>query len=97
MEVTVLYVEACPHASLAADRITIALDRLGIDAPVHERLIENEEQAEALGFSGSPTVLVNGRDPFPTAPSGMSCRLYAVEDGTQGAPTVDQLVAALRP
>jgi hypothetical protein len=96
MDVTVLYVDACPHASLATDRIATALDRVGIDAQVLEQLVESEEQADAIGFTGSPTLLVDGRDPFSTAPSGMSCRLYSTEEGTQGAPSVNQLVNALR-
>jgi hypothetical protein len=80
MEVNVLCVDACPHASRATDRIATALDRVGIDAQVLEQLVERKEQADPIAFSGSPTLLVDGRDPFPTAPSGMSsCRLYSTE------------------
>ncbi len=96
MRVTVLYVERCPHVALAAERVATALDRLGIDAPVLEQLVESEERATALGFGGSPTVLVDGVDPFPARTAGLSCRLYATEEGPEGAPSVGQLVEALR-
>jgi hypothetical protein len=52
-----------------------------------------------VGFRGSPTVLVDGRDPFldRDSPVGrLACRVDRTEDGLAGAPTVDQLVAALR-
>lgn len=95
-ETQVLYVEGCPHVALATDRLRTALDSLGIDVPVQQQLVESEKQAAALDFGGSPTVLVDGRDPFPAAPSGLSCRLCATEERTQGAPSVAQLVEALR-
>jgi hypothetical protein len=64
---------------------------------VERRLVVTPEQAEAARFPGSPTVLVNGRDPFadPAAPVGLSCRVYGTADGLAGAPTVEQLLAVL--
>jgi hypothetical protein len=55
------------------------------------------EEALRLGFRGSPTILLDGQDPFADqdAPVGLACRLYATEGGLQGAPTIDQLRAAL--
>ncbi len=45
---------------------------------------------------GSPTILVDGVDVAPTRRSaGDTCRLYATTDGLVGAPTVEQIVAAL--
>jgi hypothetical protein len=96
VNVTVLYVEGCPHIALAVERVTAAFERLRIDVPLDLKLVDGEEQAAALGFGGSPTVLVDGRDPFPNAPAGLSCRLYATEKGMQGAPSIAQLVEALR-
>ena len=51
-----------------------------------------------LWFRGSPTVLVDGRDPFAdeSAPAGLSCRVFATPEGLRGAPTVGQLLAVLR-
>ena len=56
------------------------------------------EEAEAVRFRGSPTILVNGQDPFadPDAPVGLSCRVYRTDAGLAGAPTVEQLLTVLR-
>jgi hypothetical protein len=53
---------------------------------------------DAIGFRGSPSILVNGTDAFPdpSAPFGLSCRNYATPDGFAGAPTLDQLRAVIR-
>ncbi len=51
-----------------------------------------------MQFHGSPTVLVDGQDPFPgdAAPAGLSCRVYRTASGVSGAPTIEQLVEVLR-
>jgi hypothetical protein len=50
-----------------------------------------------IGFSGSPTVLVDGRDPFAagSARAGLTCRRYRTERGVEGAPSVAQLRAVI--
>lgn len=61
------------------------------------RKVDSPEAAEELSFRGSPTVLVNGRDPFAQGdePVGLSCRIYQTPDGPAGSPTLDQLRAVL--
>ncbi len=63
----------------------------------HEK-VETAEDAERLGFIGSPTVLIDGSDPFaaPGSPVGLACRLYVTPEGLAGSPTVDQLAEVLR-
>jgi hypothetical protein len=48
-------------------------------------------------FRGSPTILLDGRDPFADAPSptGSACRVYVTENGAAGSPTVEQLMKIL--
>jgi hypothetical protein len=49
-----------------------------------------------LSFHGSPTIIVDGHDPFPTAGQpGLACRIYQTPAGPAGAPTVEQLRSAL--
>jgi hypothetical protein len=50
-----------------------------------------------VGFHGSPSILVDGIDVFagPDAGVGLSCRVYRTPDGPAGAPTIEQLRAAL--
>jgi hypothetical protein len=96
VDITVLYVEGCPHVALACRRVADALDRLGVTATSTQRLVHTDTEAAWTGFRGSPTILVDGVDPFPTnSAAGLSCRLYRGEAGVQGAPTVDQLIEVL--
>jgi hypothetical protein len=98
MDVTLLYFDGCPNSQEADERLREALARAGRDdVRVQHRLVTTAEQAEAAGFRGSPTVLVNGQDPFADldAPVGLSCRLFRTEAGLAGAPSVEQLLAVL--
>lgn len=98
MDVTLLYFDGCPNWRTAEQRLVEALERLGRrDVAVARRKVTSREEAHDVGFTGSPTVLVDGRDPFadPRGPVGLACRLYATRDGAQGAPSVDDLVAVL--
>jgi hypothetical protein len=95
--VTVLYFPGCPNWQTADGNLRAALVETGADVAVHRRIVDNVEDAERLGFLGSPTVLIDGRDPFaePGAVPGLSCRVYRTDGGLAGAPTVAQLRAAL--
>ncbi len=59
--------------------------------------VTSAEQADAVGFRGSPTILVDGADPFadPDAPTGLACRIYRTAAGVEPAPTVEQFRAVL--
>ncbi|WP_411144819.1 organomercurial lyase [Streptomyces sp. x-80] len=96
MRITVLTVPECPNAPLAVERVTAAL--AGRAARVELVEVLDQAQATELGMTGSPTVLLDGVDPF--APAGavpsISCRLYRDADGAvSGAPNVAALRAAL--
>ena len=63
-----------------------------------ETAIAGEREAAQAGMHGSPTLLVDGTDPFaaPGQPPSLSCRLYQDAAGrTSGAPTVEALRRAL--
>jgi len=96
--VRLLYIEDCPNWQVADARLKEALAAVGADpgAVTYEQ-VTTVEQAQALGFRGSPTILVDGTDPFadPAAPAGLACRLYRTASGVQPAPTVEQLHAVL--
>lgn len=98
MDVQLLYFDSCPNWRLAQDRLRAALHVVGRDVDVSLVEVATPEDAERLSFRGSPTVLVDGEDPFAdsAAPVGLSCRVFSTPDGRRGAPTVDQLVAVLR-
>ncbi|MFN2545184.1 MAG: thioredoxin family protein [Actinomycetota bacterium] len=91
-QITILYFNGCPSWQVAAARVR---DVTGQE-PELER-VESAEEAERLQFRGSPTILVDGEDPFAdeSAPVGLACRLYRTEDGVDGSPSMAQLRAAL--
>ncbi len=97
MRVQLLYFDDCPNWQVADTRLREALETLGRPVEVEKVLVTTPEQAEHWGFHGSPSVLIDGEDPFaqPGASVGLSCRLYRTPQGVGGSPTVDQLVEVL--
>jgi hypothetical protein len=98
MKITLRYFDGCPNWRVAEERLRAALADVGPeDAEVVLERVETYEEALGLGFQGSPTVLIDGRDPFADerADIGLACRVYLTPEGLQGAPTFDQLRAAL--
>jgi hypothetical protein len=97
MEIDLLYVPDCPNRAAARELIELALARTQLAAVVREQEIHSGEEAERLGMRGSPTILIDGRDPFAggAGPAAMSCRLYRRDAGVSGVPPVSQLIEAL--
>jgi len=98
VNVTLLYFDGCPSWRVADRRLREALTLVGHrDVRVEHRQVNTPEEAEAVQFHGSPTLLVDGHDPFApeNAPVGLSCRLYRTPHGLAGSPTVQQLSEAL--
>jgi hypothetical protein len=88
--VTVLAVPGCANGPLLDERLTVAAPGVR----VVRRVVGDEGEAAALGMRGSPTLLVDGVDPFATGhePFSVSCRLYRQGDGSvAGAPPVEAL------
>jgi hypothetical protein len=92
-ELTVLAVPDCPNASVLQQRLAgLVAGRPGVT--VTRRDITDLADAVRWGMHGSPTLLIDGRDPFAvpgTAPA-VACRLYPAENGRlEGAPAVSAL------
>ena len=93
MKLEILQVPGCPGADLLDARLA----ELG-HSRVIRRVVTSQADAERLGLAGSPTLLVDGADPFarPGQPPSVSCRLYLDEQGHRSpAPSPGQLRAAL--
>ncbi|HEV7756674.1 MAG TPA: DUF302 domain-containing protein [Mycobacteriales bacterium] len=76
---TLLYFDGCPNWRQAEDHLRTALRRVGAsDVVVRRREVCAVDEAERLGFGGSPTVLLDGVDPFaePGVGALLSCRVY---------------------
>jgi len=97
MKLQLLYFDGCPNWHVADDRLQGALKELGSTVEVERVLVSTPEDAKAWSFHGSPSILVDGEDPFaePGVDVGLSCRLYRTPGGVAGAPTVAQLVEVL--
>lgn len=94
MDVAVQYFDGCPHWRTMDERVRGLADELGLR--IRYQVVTSPEDAAALSFHGSPTILVDGSDPFPASgPPGLACRIYDTPEGPAGSPTEHQLRAAL--
>jgi hypothetical protein len=95
VKIEVISIPGCPNHQPTLDRVNAALRSGAVVADVREILVDNESEAQSLGFFGSPTVRVNGKDVEPPTGfrDGISCRIYA--DGT-GIPPETALKLAIR-
>jgi hypothetical protein len=91
VKVELLYFDGCPHWRTAGERLVSLQSELGFE--LNRVLVSTPEEAIRLGFTGSPTIRVDGVDPFAMrdAQVGFACRMYETPAGPAGSPTVDQL------
>ena len=102
VRVEVLHVHGCPHYAAVLALVERVRAELGIDTELRSTLVGDHQAAERVGFPGSPTVRVDGRDVDPAAAairvSSLACRLYRHEHGLSGQPAErwirDALLAA---
>jgi len=97
VHLTVLAVPGCPNAGLLEERLAGVLGSRP-DVTVSRHVIADEQEAARWGMQGSPTILVDGTDPFagPGQAASVSCRLYRDGDGrAEGAPSVSRLRQAI--
>ena len=96
MEIILQYFNGCPNWDVLDQRLAeVVNDRS--DVRVIRQLVETPEDAVRLGFHGSPTVLVDGIDPFADERThvGLACRMFRTPAGIAGSPTVEQLREAI--
>ncbi len=95
MKVDLLYFDGCPHWRTAAERLATLRSELGFE--LDQVLVTTPEEASRLAFTGSPTIKVDGVDPFASSGDqiGFACRTYETPAGRAGSPTVEQLRRAI--
>lgn len=99
VDVELLVVADCPNEHLAAVLLRTALDDVGlVDVGFATTVIDTQQQAERRGFTGSPTVFIDGSDPFaePGRAPALACRVYRHPGGPTGLPDLILLRKALK-
>jgi hypothetical protein len=101
LDVELLWWEGCPSTERALAALREALSDLGLaGVEVRTREIKTDGDARDIGFVGSPTILIDGKDLVPAAEEediGLSCRVYRQRDGrVSPIPDPDDLRDALR-
>src|SRR5687767_8261640 len=73
----------CPHAARQEEILRTALVEEGYRPDIERVIVSDLDNAAGLGFHGSPTVRIDGRDVISAAglPINTGCRLYEQPDG----------------
>lgn len=89
VEIEFQYFENCPNHERMSQILEEAVVGLQDKIEIRRILVNDPETAKKVGFRGSPTILINGRDledmPPPASPA-LACRYYS-----HGLPTVSVL------
>jgi hypothetical protein len=94
----ILHIADCPSWEEAGLRLRAALDSTGHQGTaITHTLIASPAAAAEVPFAGSPTILIDGADLFPSdgRTSDLACRVYLTPAGLAGQPTQEQIQAAL--
>ena len=98
LAVELLAVEDCPHLEQARRDLESILRTGIIEVPIQLIFVGSADDAEFLGFQGSPTIRINGDDvvPQPELPVARACRVYRDADGRAlGSPPIESIRSAI--
>lgn len=99
MRVELLYFDGCPSHPEARALLEQVLAEREIEATIELREVRTDEDAAELGFPGSPTIRIDGRDVDPAgaeARPALTCRIYRLPDGrVSPIPSGEQIEEAL--
>ena len=98
MDIELLTVPGCANTDAAVELIKTAVADTGVRATFSHTTVTSQEHAQQRGFVGSPTILLNGTDPFAgdDEPPALACRLFPTPDGLRGVPALRDLRQALK-
>lgn len=99
MKTEVVHIEDCQNWEEAGRRLRVALDTVGArEVTVGYRLLTTGDEAAAVWFAGSPTILIDGQDAFPTEgrTTDLACRVYYTDGRTSPLPTLEQLTQVVQ-
>ena len=100
MKVEILYFAGCPNHRPAVESVSGILRQESVAAELLEIEIKDLDTAHAMGFLGSPSIRIDGRDVEPNVRSsrafGLTCRTYIDEGVRAGVPPSDIIRAAVK-
>ena len=96
LTIELLYFNSCPSYKKALANLKEALRTTHLRAQVKLVNVESEAEAERVGFQGSPSIRINGKD-LEGRDEGysFSCRLYRLKGTTSNAPSKETIIAKL--
>ena len=99
VKIELLYLDGCPSHQAFLPRLRELLAEAGVHAPITERRVASDIDAQRERFLGSPTLRVDGIDVEPDAgvrtDYGLQCRLYRTAEGLSGTPRDEWVLGAL--
>jgi hypothetical protein len=98
-KIEILHIAECPSWRDAAARVRSVLSALEASTvAIETRLLSTPDEAAQVAFAGSPTILIDGVDAFPSegATTDLACRIYFTGNRFAGLPTEAQLTVVLR-
>jgi hypothetical protein len=100
LRIELLYFDGCPSHEALLPRVRGLLAQAGVDAPVQQRRVASDADAQRERFLGSPTLRVDGVDVDPDARErgdfGVKCRVYHTAHGLQSTPPDQRVLDALQ-
>lgn len=96
--IDIIYIHGCTGWEPTAHLVYQVLTDLGLEGEYNYWLCESEEQAWEWDFIGSPTILIDGEDPFrgPDEDPGLGLRSYfSPQGGIVSHPTYEMLYNVL--
>lgn len=99
MKIELFWLDGCPSIQATLELLEQTMREEKIDAQVEMVQVIDDADAVAKKFLGSPTIHINGVDPFaqPNQTTfAMQCRVYPTPAGLRGVPTQEMLRAAFR-
>jgi hypothetical protein len=86
MRVELLYWDGDARYMTARQRLVEVLTEDAFETPIQMVAVNSQDDAELLGFIGSPTIRIDGTDiqPDPSAAAGLRLRNYPADDDPDG-------------
>ncbi|MBI3652413.1 MAG: alkylmercury lyase [Acidobacteria bacterium] len=96
VKIEFLYFDSCPSYQQALANLKAALKEKHLTADLVLIKVESEDQAQKVGFQGSPSIRINGKD-LEGRDEGFSfsCRLYEVNGKPSTTPSQEAILAKL--